>query len=157
MTGYVLSILGVVLAGVMIDIIMPSGTINKYIKSLYGIFVLAVIISPAIKFLSKNQDFDLNYVEYEVNQSLLNYINNQKVVEMTNKIKLDLKNGGFYDIDIKLNYSTSDNILTINSCEANLKKLSISSDKQHINKYEFITGVVHKHTNLTEEVIIFHE
>ena len=36
MTGYILSILGIVIAGVLIDVIMPSGKINKYIKSIYS-------------------------------------------------------------------------------------------------------------------------
>ena len=79
MAGYILSILGIVVAGVFIDIIIPSGTINKYIKSIYAIFVLAVIITPIIKFFNDNQGFNLEYQEYEINQNLINYIQTNKI------------------------------------------------------------------------------
>lgn len=157
MAGYILSILGITMAGVMLDIIIPSGNTSKYIKSLFGIFVLAVIISPVVKFLNNNHDFKLEYIDYEVNQTLLNYINNQKIIALSENIEGELENNGFNNIDIKINYSTEDNILIYNSCEINLKNLVIVEDKQHINKYEFIIEVVKTHTSLTDEVIIFHE
>ena len=43
MTGYILSVLGIVIAGVFMDVILPSGTIAKYIKGIYSIFVVAVL------------------------------------------------------------------------------------------------------------------
>ena len=79
MTAYILSILGIVVAGIIIDIIVPSGTINKYIKSIYGIFVVAVIINPIIKFFNQHHDFNFTYKDYEVSEKLLNYINNSKI------------------------------------------------------------------------------
>ncbi len=157
MTEYILSILGIVLLGVMIDVIIPSGSISKFIKSLFGIFVLAVIIMPVIKFFNTTRDFNLEYTNYELNQTLLNYINNQKVLAIADDIETELYDNGFSNIDIKINYSTNDNNLTYNSCEVNLKNLVISKDKQHINKYEFIIEVIKEYTNLVEEVIIFYE
>lgn len=157
MAGYILSILGIVVAGVFIDIIVPSGTINKYIKSIYAIFVLAVIISPVIKFFNDNQGFSLNYQEYEINENLMNYINKNKIESMQKNIVLDLEDEGFNNIDIIINYSINNNELSINSCTINLKNLVISSDKQHINKYEIIKEVVRKHTNLADEEMIFYE
>lgn len=157
MTGYILSIMGVVIAGVFIDIILPTGTINKYIKSLYGIFVLAVILSPIIKFMDNHHNISVDYIDYEINQTLLGYIHQQRVAEIEKKIVNSIEKEGYTKIGIKLNYSTKDNNITINSCEVNLSELSITSDNQHINKYEFITEIVHKYTDLSEEVIIFYE
>ena len=45
----------------------------------------------------------------------------------------------------------------INSCTVNMQNLVITSDKQHINKYEFIIEVVREYTNLADEEIIFYE
>ena len=72
MSGYILSILGIVIVGVLVDIVVPSGTINKYIKSIYAIFVLAVILSPVIKFLSNTHDINVNITGYEINEDLMN-------------------------------------------------------------------------------------
>ena len=79
MAGYILSILGIVIAGIIIDIIVPSGNINKYIKSIYAIFVVAVILSPLINYLSKEHDLTLHYDDYQVSEQLLNYISKDRV------------------------------------------------------------------------------
>ncbi len=157
MNGYVLSILGVVVAGIIIDIIIPSGQINKYIKSIFSIFVVAVILSPVITFFHENQGFQLKYEDYEIEQTLHNYITKQKISSMEKSILKDLEKSGYKNIDIKISYSVNDNKLELYSCTVNLKNLVITSDKPHINKYEFIIEVVSTYTNLTDEVIIFDE
>ena len=157
MSGYILSILGIVIVGVLVDIVVPSGTINKYIKSIYAIFVLAVILSPVIKFLSNTHDINVNITGYEINEDLMNYINTNKIKSIETNIENKLKDEGFDGIDIKINYSIESNELMINSCTVNMQNLVMSSDKQHINKYEFIIEVVREYTNLAAEEIIFYE
>ncbi len=157
MSGYILSILGIVIVGVLVDIVVPSGTINKYIKSIYAIFVLAVILSPVIKFLSNTHDININITGYEINEDLMNYINTNKIKSIETNIENKLKDEGFDGIDIKINYSIESNELMINSCTVNMQNLVITSDKQHINKYEFIIEVVREYTNLADEEIIFYE
>ena len=157
MSGYILSILGIVIVGVLVDIVVPSGTINKYIKSIYAIFVLAVILSPVIKFLSNTHDINVNIAGYEINEDLMNYINTNKIKSLETNIENKLKDEGFDGIDIKINYSIESNELMINSCTVNMQNLVITSDKQHINKYEFIIEVVREYTNLAAEEIIFYE
>lgn len=157
MSGYILSILGIVIVGVLVDIVVPSGTINKYIKSIYAIFVLAVILSPVIKFLSNTHDINVNITGYEINEDLMNYINTNKIKSLETNIENKLKDEGLDVIDIKINYSIESNELMINSCTVNMQNLVITSDKQHINKYEFIIEVVREYTNLADEEIIFYE
>ena len=155
MSGYILSILGIVLAGIMIDIILPSGSINKYIKSLYAIFVVAIIINPVINFISENNDFKLGYVDYQTNNQLLNYINNQRVEAVEKEIILQCTANGFSNIDINLDFTLENNEIIYSSCIVSLRNLVIDKDKQHINKYEFINEVVKEKTNLTKEEIIY--
>ena len=157
MTGYVLSVLGVVLLGVIIDVIVPSGNINKYIKSIFSIFVVAVIIRPVVKFLSNKNGIKIDYNKYEIDKELVEYIFEKRAENDENKIELYLTDEGFEKVDIKLNFSIDNNNLEYISCEINLKNVVISADKQHINKYEFIKDVVKDFTNLTEEEIIINE
>ena len=157
MAGYILSILGKVIAGIIIDIIVPSGNINKYIKSIYAIFVVAVILSPLINYLNKEHDLSLHYEDYQVSEQLLNYISKQKVSSLELQIENSLNEEGFSNVDIKINYSIENNELSINSCTVNLQNLVIVADKQHINKYEIIKQIVRENTNLTDEEMIFYE
>ena len=157
MSGYVLSILGIVLLGVIIDVIIPSGNISKYIKSVFSIFVVAVIISPVVNFLSNKNGIKLEYDNYEMDKQLIEYIFEKRTENEENKIEIYLKDNGFDGIDINLNYSINNNELDYISCTVNLKNLVISADKQHINKYEFITKTVKDFTNLTDEEIVINE
>ena len=157
MSGYILSILGIVLLGVIIDVIVPSGSINKYIKSVFSIFVVAVIISPVIKFISNKNGIKLNYSNYEMDKKLIEYIFEKRTENEENKIEKYLQEEGFDKVDININFSINNNELEYISCEINLTKLVISADKQHINKYEFIKGTVKDFTNLTDEEIVINE
>jgi len=154
MNGYILSILGIVVIGIIIDVIIPSGSINKYIKSIYAIFVVAVIISPIFKYVG-NKDFSLSYQEFEIDQTLLNYINNAKVDAIENDIIAKLENDGFKGVVINIEFSSENNELTYTSCLINLENLVIAEDKSHINSYEFITEVVRSVTGLESEEIVY--
>lgn len=157
MSGYILSILGIIVAGVVIDVIIPSGSINKYIKSIYAIFVVAVILMPILNFFVSGKELSFKYENYEIQQSLADYIFQKRAETTKLNILKDLEKNGLTKIDIELNYSTNNNELLFNSCIVNLKNMVISTDKQHINKYDYIIEIVSFYTNLTEEEIIINE
>lgn len=157
MSGYILSILGIVLLGVIIEVVIPSGNISKYIKSIFSIFVVAVIISPVVNFISNKNNFKLTYTDYSLDSELIEYIYSNRVKNTETQIENYLKEEGFDKIDIKIVFSIENNEITYNLCNVNLKNMVISADKQHINKYEFIKDVVINFTNLTEEEINFYE
>lgn len=157
MSGYILTILGIVLAGILIDIIVPTGKINKYIKSIFAIFVVAVILMPVVKFIAKSDDITINYTDYEIEQNLMDYIFSSRVTAYENEIIEVLENNGLSNIDIKINYSINSNELSLNSCEVNLKNMTSSNIDSHNNRYEFIAETIKEITNLTDEVIIFYE
>ena len=157
MSGYILTILGIVLAGILIDIIVPTGKINKYIKSMFAIFVVAVILMPVVKFIAKSDEITINYTDYEIEQNLMDYIFSSRVNAYENEIIEVLENNGLSNIDIKINYSINSNELSLNSCEVNLKNMTSSNIEMHNNRYEFIAETIKEITNLTDEVIIFYE
>ena len=149
--------MGIIVAGVFIDIIVPSGKINKYIKSIYSIFVVAVLLSPMINFLSKNHDFTIKYKDVELNSKLIEYIHSMKSKSMETDLENYLDAEGFKNIDITLTFSSENNEFKYNSCKISLKNMVIETDKQHINKYEFIKTIVQENTNLSYEEIIIDE
>ena len=157
MSGYILTILGIVLAGILIDIIVPTGKINKYIKSIFAIFVVAVILMPVVKFIAKSDEITINYTDYEIEQNLMDYIFSSRVTAYENEIIEVLENNGLSNIDIKINYSINSNELSLNSCEVNLKNMTSSNIEMHNNRYEFIAETIKEITNLKDEVIIFYE
>ena len=96
-----------------------------------------------------------DYTNTEIDTELVNYIFKKRVANREKEIEIYLDDEGFCNIDIKLEFSTNNNEIEYISCLVNLEKLSIDTDKLHINKYEFITSVVNEYTKLTEEEITF--
>lgn len=157
MNGYVLSVLGIVVAGIFIDIIIPSGAINKYIRSIYSIFVVAVLVSPIMSLLNKANKFSFTYEDYKLNENILSYIYKKRTETFQEDIEKQLASDGFANVDIVLNFSLENDVMLFTSCQVNLKNLVISKDKQHINKYEYIRDIVQTNTNLKDEEIIINE
>ena len=55
---YLLSIVGVAILGVIVDLILPSGTVSKYIKGVFALILIFVIISPIPKLINQNWSFN---------------------------------------------------------------------------------------------------
>lgn len=157
MSGYVLSIVGIIFAGVIVDVIIPAGSTAKYIKSIYAVFVVAVLILPIINFINNNKGFVLEYDEYEVNEKLLNYIYSNRVETLEDNISNGLKSNGLENIDIEINYSIENEDLVMLACAINLKNLVINENFTHINKYDYIKKVVKDYIDLSDEEIIIYE
>ena len=157
MKAYIISILGITLCGVLIDIVLPAGSTSKYIKSIYSIFVVAVILNPLITFFAKTKNINLDYNNFKTSQTLIDYINTQKIKSVETTIIEELKQKGVTNIEVKINYDWQNNQLVYKSCLIDLKNMVYQPTDKHTNKYELITEVVQQHTNLSNEVIIFDE
>ena len=48
-SSWLLSVVGVVILGVLIDVVLPEGNVNKYIKAVFAFVIILVIISPLTK------------------------------------------------------------------------------------------------------------
>lgn len=139
--------------GVLVDIILPSGSTAKYIKNIFAIFVVAVILTPIINLVNLKTNVELNYNDIELNKNLIAFIYRAKVENLENKIENRLFSNGFEGIDIKIDFSIENDEINYNFVTANLKNLVISSDKEHINKYEYIKEVIQEYTQIVEIVI----
>ena len=58
MNAWLLSIVGVVSLGVLLEILLADGETAKYIKGVFALAVVLILVAPLPKFL--NKDFDLN-------------------------------------------------------------------------------------------------
>lgn len=74
LSEWILAISGIALIGIIVDIILPEGQIQKYCRNIFGLIMLLVIITPLPGLINKNYDFsfvfrgkdisiDENYVE----------------------------------------------------------------------------------------------
>ena len=135
--------------------ILLSGSINKYIKSIFSIFIIAVLIAPVVKFVNNFKGIELDTNSLKPDEKLLRFIYKSQIISKEVEIEKELTNDGLSDIDIKLQFTIVNNELKINSCIVILKNMTNNSDNQHIDIYENIYEVVKKHTGLNNKEIIY--
>ncbi|MBR2221338.1 MAG: stage III sporulation protein AF, partial [Clostridia bacterium] len=56
---WVLSIVGIIILSILVDLILPSGKTSSFIKNIFGYLIIVVILSPVFTFFT-NKDFSVN-------------------------------------------------------------------------------------------------
>lgn len=159
MSGYLLTLLGIVLLGVLIEVILPSGTTSKYISGIFSIFVTFVILSPILTWIKSDYKLSdyFTKTDIQLNEKLLYNINNSKLGEIEQIIIEELNTNGYTNVKIDIQFEMEADNVKITQVLVDLQNLVINQNTVNINKYVYIRQVVMSHIAVTEEVIVFCE
>lgn len=159
MSSYLLTLLGVILIGVIIDVILPSGSTSKYISGMFALFVMLVMITPVLNWVNKDYKISDYFVNTSItlDQNLLNNMYSNKIEVMEKEIVTTLEQQGLLKVSIDIQYKVVADNIEIKQVLVDLTNLVIKDFDTNINKYVFIRQVVMKNLNITEEVIMFCE
>ena len=130
---YLLSIVGISVAGILIEIIMPDGEMQKYVKGVFSIFLIFAIITPIPKLLRGSENVStINLTngksEISFDKDYVNYVNGLIV---DNKVKdsiKDIKRITGVEVDVQFLYKDKE----INVINVFADKQVISGNTQHI-------------------------
>ena len=131
LSGYVLSIAGIVLFSCIVDFILPMSQINKNIKLVFSLATILVIILPLPKLLKTNFNLNDYFVNTELNlQEDYLYQNNMNKL---NAITLDLENGlsgsGYINTKVSLSCNIFDLEFKITSANVDMSQAIYSNNK----------------------------
>ncbi len=146
MQAYMLSIVGVVVASVFIDLVMPVGQTSKYIKSIFAIFVIFVLASPVLNFVSDKEKIkDLVQSDgYNLVDSYLENFYKSKVEAYENEILSVFESYDIHDIDVSIEYSVEHNDLIVKSVTVNLKNVVIGDKADNVNLYSLSNEIINE-------------
>ena len=106
MIDYISSWAGQIITSVIIvtilEMILPKGNSKKYIKTIIGVYILYVIISPVLKFVNKG-DLKVDYSKYEkyfgkdniMVTSDTYMVEDRYNIELEKQLKLDIEGMGY--------------------------------------------------------------
>lgn len=109
MNAWLLSIVGVVALGVLLEILLSDGQTSKYIKGVFALAVVLVLVAPLPKFFNKN--FDINEffgTEMTTQSTFLNNVNEKKNSEREKKLANALKNENISVDRVRIFYFQND-------------------------------------------------
>ena len=157
LSSYLLSVVGVVLLTVLIDLILPDGKINKYVKSVVAIVVVAVIISPVAKLVKSDFDFSNLFTNssYQVDEVILNELTNQNLQNYQSEWESNLEKLGYSGVHISIACAEKNGNQIIKYIYVDLCDLVINKNESHIDYYTKIKESVAKLvSNIKEEQIV---
>lgn len=159
-SGWIISIVGVVILGVLIDLILPDGQMQKYIKAVFSVVVVLAMVSPLLNIDIDKIDFDkfiYNETSVQLNENYLNNYNEDYKLALENLLEENLEEGGFSSVDVEILYNKSNNNFEIEKVELDIKKLVINANQAHIDKYKEMRNIVANMLNIKEGNIVFYE
>ena len=160
MVAYILSIIGIVFLGVLVDVIMPEGTMNKYIKGMFGLIALFVIVYPISQILNSNIKLDdvfYNSSATAIDKDFLQATNKQIKSQIEKSLQAKLVNAGFENVDVEIECDLSQEQFTIKKVRVDISKMVINQNMVHINKYTEIKKVVTEFVNVEEDDVVIDE
>ena len=158
--SWLLSVVGIVVIGVLVDLILPEGEMQKYIKAIFSVFVVFVMISPILKIDINNIDFNkfvYNENSVSVNEDYLKNYNNAYKNSLEKICESQLKTQGYENVDVEILLNLSTTKFEISKVNLNLKNLVINSNGVHIDKYKEIKSIVTSVLGIDENKVVIDE
>lgn len=162
LSSWILSIAGIVLLSVIIELILPNGAMNKYIKSIFGFIIMLVILTPIPKLLNQNIDISSFFQSdtIKVDKDYLEQINFDKLCSIQKDIEQDISTYGYKNVKVYISSDIFDNSFTIKSVTIDLTKLVITENAEHTNIVKIkqhITSIIKQHLDIGEDEIYYEE
>jgi len=153
---YLLSIVGMVVILLIIDLILPSGQTSKYIKSISAIFLVLVICTPIVKILQGNIDFSsiFSSVSYELDENYLYNVQLKEAETLQENTEKMLDEAGYNNVEVVVNILTNQLTMKISSIFADLSKTVLTNNSTHINNYTAVQVLIANYCGVEEDKII---
>ena len=144
MTAWILSIAGISVVSVLVDLILPSGQTAKYIKNIFAFITIFVIISPLPKLLSGDVKIDDIFESEEIilQEDFLYQVNRDKLSALESSVQVNLESEGVKGVIVSLSADIFKTEMQIEEVFVDLSEIVIDENCQHKDIKKLITKVV---------------
>ena len=155
-SSWVLSIAGISVIGVLVELILPSGQTKKYVKGVFAFVVVMVIITPLPKLFGSNFQVDdiLEENAIIIQEDFVYQINRERLEKIEEMIESDLQMEGFENVKVKINANIFTVNMSIDAVFVDLSNLVITENAKHKNTNDTIINSVLKYVNVNKSDII---
>ena len=160
LSNWILSIAGIICVSVIVELILPEGQMNRYIKGVFSFIIILVVIMPIPKLVNKDFDFSNIFDEsgYEIDSDYIYQINLDKINGVKSEIEKQVENRGYLNVVISINCEIFDNSMQYKSIFVDLSDLVISGQAEHNNISKIkkdISNIIMAIVDINEEAILY--
>ncbi len=158
-SAWILSIAGICMLSVIIDLVVPDGKTNTIIKNVFSYAIVLVVILPLPKLFKNNTDLNdlFSPVDFPMQDNYIYNVNQAKLDKWTQDINDDLVNGGIYGAVVSISANIFERNMEINAVYVDLYNVVISNENKNINIKTEVVRVVLNYINIKEDKVIFYE
>lgn len=157
---WVLSIVGIIVLSMLVDLLLPSGSISKFIKSIFGYLIIVVILSPVFSFFSQ-KNFSINDIfsssNVQIQDSFVANVNRQFLDSVEKSIEKSCHEKGIKFVEVGIEADIFENEIEIKQISVNLKNIVITDEVKHTNIRTSIISIIKENIKVKEEIIKFYE
>ena len=159
-SSWILSILGVIILSILIDLILPEGKTSGFIKNLFGYIIIIAILSPVFSFLT-NTKFEVNDIfktqNVQIQEDFVSSINRQMLNSIEDAIEQECKKIGLLNVKVGISADIFSSEIALKNVNIDMQNLVIHQNFKHTNIKDSITEIVQKNISVKKEQIIFYE
>ena len=157
LSSWILSILGIIIISLIIEIILPTGKTVKLIKSILGIFTIFIIISPLNKIDISNIYSSIFTTKIEIDSEFIEKRKEEILEEYETEIIKNLEENGYFQIKISLDIEKNENDFKIKAIFVDIREMVLKTESLNINKYTNIMAIIKNIIKVDDNKIIFYE
>ena len=159
-SSWILSIAGIVIISVIVELILPEGSINKYIRSIFSFLVVLVIIAPLPALVGKKFDYSqiISQEEFTLQEDYLFQLNVYKTEALQGDLVNVINEAGYENVEVNVscnNYATS---FVVDAIYVELSNLVIMDKAEHTNIIDIekeILKLIVSYANVEERKVHF--
>lgn len=160
LSNWILSIAGIICVSVIVELILPDGQMNRYIKGIFSFIIILVVIMPIPKLLNRDLDFSniFDNSGYEIDSDYLYQVNLDKMNSVKNEIEKQIEKRGYLNVVVSINCDIFDNSMQYKSIFVDLSNLVISGQAEHNNISKIkkdISSIIMAIIDIDEEAILY--
>ena len=156
-SSWVLSIAGVCVLSVLIDLFLPEGKMNSHIKTVFNFVIILVIIMPLPKLFKSSFDGSSIFTSEDIilQEDYIYQLNRDKLTMIENNIEKKLTDEGFLNIEISVYADIFTTQMIVETVFVDLSNLVIENNGQHIHIEKEVVEVIKSFIEIKEEDVVF--
>ena len=156
--SYIITLIGIAVLSIIIDVVLPNGKIQNFVKAMFNLIILSAITLPIITIINTKINID-NLFNYEINvdYDFIEASNKKIYSNLEQTIKTDLNNIGYSNVGITIEFKTNKTNTIIEKIKIDISKIKININVPHNDIKIDILEVVYKYINIESSNIVFIE
>ena len=158
-SAWVLSIAGICIVSVVLELLLPEGKTQSYIKTIISYAIIFVIVMPLPKILNFSfvQEDIFTNDNIFVQEDYIYNLNNQKLAALKADIQNEIEKRGVLGVEVSISADIFTNPMEIQMVYIDIYNAVLSGDNKNIDIEKETKEAVIKFIDISKEKVIVYE